>query len=327
MNAASMIGAIAIPAGIVGALTFFLMAVFSQESKTLSRTTLVRSAFIHVIAFVSLAMLVGSVMYLGQEALRVTVFKKAQTPYSYSAQPPTLYLSNAKLNTPDAMVALKCDSACELTDSDKSQIATWKDAYTNWQKSNQGAWSVERKRGLVDALSMFIVGTGLFIWFFIFIAQRENRRLRPMLGKPIALRTVYYYLVALVSLLAAIITATLLVNIALKSVFGLQSTPNTSTPAMVSPGTAEKASVQSIIDCRQKCGISTDDQALAKQWIVDYDAWWKKSYNPRTSDAQSDLANFLPIFIITAPLFWYHFARIRREGHDEVAPSTPTQTV
>ncbi len=325
MTASSLIGALAIPAAVVGALTFFLMAVFSQESKTLSRTTLVRSAFVHVIAFVSLAMLVGSVIYMGQEGLRVSVWPKAQTPYYYSEQPPSLFFSNSKLNSPES-TALKCETACEFTDADKAQITTWRDAYTNWKANSTGSWSIERKRGIVDALSMFIVGGGLFIWFFIFIAQRENKKLRPILGRPIALRTVYYYLVALVSLLAAIIAATLLVNIALKSAFHLENTKSTITAPIYAGGT-EKTSVQSIINCGNKCGISAGNQSLAKQWLVDYDSWISKGGGkPNNNSAQTDLANYLPILIISAPLFWYHFARIRREGQEsESTGNSPTK--
>jgi hypothetical protein len=314
MNAASFIGALAIPAGIVGALTFFLMAIFSQETKVLSRTRLVRSAFVHAIAFVSLAMVIGSVIYLGQEALRATVLKKAQLSTSYSAMPPSLYLSSGTKSTAPETTALTCTTGCDLTDADKQQIAAWREAYSSWKDSNSGTWSIERKRGIVDSISMLIVGGALFIWFFIFIAQRENRTLRPQLGKPIALRTVYFYLVALVSLLSTIVAATLVVNVGLKSVLGLNTNTTTTAVPLVSVS-YEKNSIQSVLNCGEKCAISADDQALAKQWIVDYDAWNAKQ-STSANTVQSDLANFLPILVITAPLFWYHFARIRKEGHE-----------
>lgn len=324
MSAVSLISSLAIPAAIVGLLTFFIMAVFSQESKLLSRTTLVRSAFVHVMAFVSLAMVVGSGVYLVQEGLRVSVLKKAQVPYSYSQQPPMLFFQNGKFTSPDA-TALKCDTACEFTDSDKASIAAWKDSYKSWKQSNSGTWSVERKKGMIDAISMLVVGSGLFVWFFIYIAQNENRRLRPILGKPIALRTVYYYLVSLLTLLASIVATTLLLNLSLKSAFRLDGQSTSVVPTAISSNSYEKNSVQSIINCGTKCGITSEDQELAKQWMTDYDTWSKSTMYPRTTTNQTELANYLPILLITAPLFWYHFARIRREGH-EVEGDTSTQT-
>lgn len=326
MSAVSLISSLAVPAAVIGVLTFFIMAVFSQESKTLSRTTLVRSAFVHVVAFVALAMVIGSGIYLLQEGLRVSVLKKAQVPYSYTQQPPTLYLQNNKLTSPDAS-ALKCDSTCEFSDSDKANIASWKATYTNWKQTNAGSWSIERKKGMIDAISMLIVGAGLFIWFFVFIAQRENRRLRPILGKPIALRTVYFYLISLLSLLATIVATTLLLNLSLKSAFRLDGQSTNIVPTAITANSYEKNGAQSIINCASKCGFTTEDQDLAKQWLVDYDAWSKTTMYPRTTTNQSDLANYLPMLLVTAPLFWYHFARIRREGHEtEGAPTTPTTT-
>jgi len=94
------------------------------------------------------------------------------------------------------------------------------------------------------------------------------------------------------------------------------------TPAGVPTG--ETGAIDSIIACGSKCDISQADVQLAKDWKGD----WQKYRDLQTSNAgsaQNDLANSIPLLLVGLPLFWYHFARIRREGHDDTPSTLPTQ--
>ena len=180
------------------------------------------------------------------------------------------------------------------------------------------------KRDAVTALSFFIIAAPLFVLFFRML-QREARKDRDQgKHKPGPLRSVYFYLIAFSGLVATVISAALLVNLGLKSALGLKNEQTaTSTPSLV----VASPYVTSIVNCTSACGFTPDEVQLAKNWQDDNRSIQKGYDQQGTSKTQGELATEIPMLLVTLPLFWYHFAVIRRETQDVAPELTKPTTV
>lgn len=109
----------------------------------------------------------------------------------------------------------------------------------------------------------------------------------------------------------------------LNSVIGawLKTSPANSNVARPAPGVVtETMGVDSVINCATICGFTDDDVALAKQWKVDWQHY-QDLQNSNHGATANQVATTIPFVVFGAPLFWLHFARIRKEN--QVTPSTP----
>lgn len=90
-------------------------------------------------------------------------------------------------------------------------------------------------------------------------------------------RTIYLYVVSLVTLMMMIFSASQLVNMALKVwVFPeagkVEEAQMKGMPSLFYPGRIdEKTGAQTIIDCKEKCGFSDDQKKQAEAWLFDYE--------------------------------------------------------
>lgn len=330
-NIAGAVMGIMIGITAVGTIVLVVIAVV-QEGKMSGRGGAVRSAFTYIVSLVMLGIIVVSSLFLIQEGARAWVFKKAQpNTYAYQSAPPMPGLFQEKTGIGQLY---DCKDTCQLTDADKAAITQWKTEYATWKEQNaDGALTTNEKRDIVTALSFLIVALPLYWWFFVRTSRREAKRFREEHGKTSMLQTVYFYIFSLTGLVATVVAGALLINTALKSVFNLQTT--TSNNSMVAPSISgypsfDLNSINSVINCTEKCGLSADDVTLAKEWKTDYATWQKKTANPAPTDStQTDLANYLPLLLVMAPLFVYHFFTIRRETSSDApkAPANPTAGV
>lgn len=312
---------IAVPFVGIGVFLLFLIALMSEKS--VSKGEAVRSAFQHVVSIVLLAMIVASATFLLQQGLKAWVFTKAETTRS-AAMPPALYLGAEKGISGQALYA--CKDQCEFTATDLEQFKGWKDSYQSWKK-NEGSGTyltTAKKRDLASSTSFLIVSLPLFIWFFVFLIQREAREHQQQGSGPGPLRSSYYYFIAFIGLVGLIVSGALLVNVVMKSLLNVQDGNSATSPPTVMGASPEKYGVQSISNCAGKCEFTAEDKQLAAAWLQDYDTWQKDTYQryPRTSSRQTDLANLIPILLVSAPLFFYHFLTIRRGSKRAAAPPT-----
>ncbi|MFH0829045.1 MAG: DUF5671 domain-containing protein [Candidatus Kerfeldbacteria bacterium] len=316
------------PVAIIGIILFFIMAIVA-ESKAAGKGGAVRSAFSYAVSLVMLLIIVAASAFLLQEGLRAWVFTKAESS-AVSGIPPVLTLSVEKTaEGPGAAYA--CTDSCQFNAVDKGTLSAWKNDYASWRDNNTttGAFTTYQKRTIVNAFSFLIVAIPLFWWFFIRMVQREQRKARAEgMVKSGPLRSCYFYLVAFTGLVGVVVSGALLINLGLKNVMGLQKGSSTSSPAMVDVA-YEQNGVKSVINCTDKCAFTVEDKALAEQWLVDYDAYRKTTMGGGSNSAQTDLSTLIPIILVTAPLFLYHFITIRRETAEETpkAPANPTASV
>ncbi|MBI5404899.1 MAG: hypothetical protein HY976_01605 [Candidatus Kerfeldbacteria bacterium] len=301
-----------------GLIVFLLFLVALMNEKGVSRGSAIRMAFSYVVAAVMLSIIVSTGVFLLQRGLKAWVFTKAETSTTrFMSPPPAIFLASEK--SLGAQTLYACTDTCQFTQTDKDQLTSWREAYKSWQQ-NEGrgdSYTSDRtKRDLASAFSFLLVSLPLFIWFFVFMVQREWKKRHAQGERPGPLRTAYYYFIAFAGLIGLVISGALLINVAMKTVFGINDDATSPVPTIAVPA-GDKQGVQSIINCSSACNFSAEDKALAESWMIDFDRWQKNQTAQPVNNSQSDLANLIPIVLMTAPLFFYHFLTIRRESKDD----------
>jgi len=300
-----------IPFGILAIIIFIITAAMEGKSKK-DKRQVIRSVYFYLASLVTLAIVVGSVIFLFNLGLKDWVFTEAE-PLNYRlGSPPSLYLG-ARI-TPEAAEQdiLTCEDSCELSVSQQGNIEIWEENYTQWQTSKNNPNS-DLARDAVNALSFLIVALPLFIIHYR-IVQRDNKKGRS--ERRSVVRPSYFYFVALSSLLMMVIAGGVLVNLTLKTwVFPSAGEADKSTRynEPIEMRLAEESSVQSIVDCGQACGINENTISLASQWITDYGEW-QEAATVSYDNVHRQAASTIPFIIVGIPLFWYHWSTIRKES-------------
>lgn len=261
-----------------------------------------RQAFYTIVSLVGLVMTVAAVTSILSVTLKASVLPKADNSAFNTSYPPSYYRA----------VAPSCGKECLFTADDKLAFTQWKVEYKKWQDAQNPevkGLSQPLRQDLAASLAILVVSLPLYILFSIWMNKGAKQELTED-KRPTPLRSVYFYGVSLAGLIMAVVAASMLLNIGFKMAFNTDDTsPNRPVVSEASLPT-EKSTIQTVIDCAEKCSFTADDVSLAKQYLVDYDKFQKGgNYN----STQTDMANTIPILVIGIPLFWFHFAKIRKE--------------
>lgn len=330
--------AIFVPVIGIGAIVLFIVAVI-QEGKA-ERKGGFKQAFFTVVSLVMLGLFIGSSVALVTLGLKQYVFKNANKYNQRYNSPPPIYPGStgssmggvrgetkpvALTDSSGTNLDYSCTDNCQFTEADKQGVENWVTSYKQWRDENKT--NLPLRRELAGILAFLIVSAPLY---FVFRRLMEKGAKVEMMGhksgeagsagKPGALRSLYYYFVAFAGLIMAVIGLGGVINVGLK--VGLKTEPQTFSEPM--PVTTEDAGVISLIACADKCDFSDEQVAMANQWLTDA----KEQRERQKSNAgqyDNDLAGQIPVVLIGFPLFWYHFARIRKESQDKISASpTPT---
>lgn len=319
-----------IPFGVIAVIIFAIAAVVEGKNN-MKKGLVIRSLYFYLASLITLGIVVGSLIFLINLGLKASVFPKADySSASYLGSPPGLYLeqpvAQGEAKPIQLSEGLTCDDKCTLTDVQKSSIDSWKTNYKSWQESKTNPGS-RRMRDMVAALSFLIVALPFFIIHFR-IVQKDAKLSGD--SERSVIRPTYFYFVALGSLIMMVVAGGFLINIALKTwVFPQAGKVDEATskvvPSEITPS-PEKSGVQSLITCGEKCGLDKDTIDLAKQWVIDYDAWQTEISRP-VNNTQRSAAASIPYVVLGIPLFWYHWSVARKESKErkEQAATPPNQ--
>lgn len=273
----------------------------------------IRHLYFYLVAFIALGFVVGAAVYILNFVGKVSVFPDADV--SFRGTPPGLFFNPSKEGAAP-ILTVTCTDSCTLTEADRTSIRDWQANYQTWK--DQPSSSINRNRGLVNALSFLLVALPVF-WFHFRTAQRdfhaEEQHPQPdpkRAGRTI--RTFYFYLVAFAAIVMFIISAGVTVNTSLKT-WLLHEEPTTSNVAKPTAvdGTSDTQGVTSLAACAVKCKL---DAALVTQladWQSDYDQANDEMERQRTKEWQRTLAMSIPFLLASIPLFWLHWVVIQRE--------------
>jgi len=279
-----------------------------------------RQAFYTIVTLVMLVLAVGSIESLMVVGLKEAMPGAKQYSQRYN-QPPSLYISGLPASEVKSVTgvstAYTCEKDCQFTADDKLMMKDWKAGYLNWRDT--ASLSLQTRRNISGGLSLLIISLPL-LWFFMRWMNRGAKEEYDIQHKPSPLRSIYFYGVSFAGLVTAVIAGAILLNTAIGSILKTNGTSVTKTVPMTD-FSIETAAVTSIINCGYRCAFSQEDIQLAKDWQLD----WQKHrdlQNANTGSVQNDLANTIPLILVGLPLFWYHFTRIRREGHEADSTSS-----
>jgi len=290
--------------GLAGVAAVILVAIAIAQDLRQERKYGYRQAFFTIVTLVMLVLSVGSLSSLLSVGLKTSAFPDANTT-SYRGYPPQFYL---------AATPVVCTDTCTFSESQKESFATWKTDFQNWK--SQTTKNTQIRSELASTIALLIVALPLF---FIFASLMEKGSKQEITDhqRPSPLRSVYYYGVALSGLLMAVVAAVSLLNTGLNIALKTEQATTYISPEPI----FDKSSLDAVVSCQSACGFTADDQKLVEEWKTE-SANAQKS--PVSGNSDSTFATMIPIFALGTPLFWFHFARIRREtqGHPTPPPTT-----
>ena len=277
-----------------------------------------RQAFYTIVTLVMLVMSVGSGISLMVVGLKEAI-PSARTYNARLSFPPSPFLTGVPEK--GLTTAYTCTDTCEFTALDKQNFTDWKNQYQTWRDSEN--LNLQLRRDLAGGLALFLVAVPLYLLFSRWMNRGAKQEIE-LHQRPSPLRSVYFYGVAFGSLVLAVVGAAFVINTGLKVWLKTDDTSRTlvaPTPAVTTVNTA----ADSIIACASKCGFTTDDVALVKDWKSMNDSYTSQQQK-NTGSAANEVANTIPYIVFGVPLFWYHFTRIRKDSGDKDAKPQPTTT-
>lgn len=277
-----------------------------------------RQAFYTIVSLVMLVMVVGSSVSLITIGLKEAM-PSAKQYLNRSNFPPAPYFIGTSEKVPAPTTAYTCAADCQFTATDKQNFTDWKVQYADWQSGQSS--NQQLRRDLAGSLALFIVALPVF-WLFMRWMNRGAKEESQQHQRPSPLRSVYFYGVAFGGLVMAVVGGAMLLNTGLKTILKTGDT-NTSI-AQPAGTTTSNVAADSMIACANSCGFTADDVAVVNEWKTKNAEYLANQSKP-TSSVTNDLATTIPFVVVGLPLFWLHFAKIRKET---AGPSTsPVQTV
>lgn len=266
------------------------------------RTSFVRHLYFTVVTLVTLAMMVTSLGYIISVGFDSWVFVRTAEEKNIGV-PPLLYIG--EFASPETQ-EITCTESCPFSDEEMQAIAVWKQDYANWQKQSEKTFDA---RGLVNALSFFIVSTPLFFLHYR-ILRREYFNLKESENAS-GVFSIYYYIASLGTLVVAVVFVAMLINTTLRTWIITDAQQDQQVFMNTPISKTETVYINAIIDCPEQCGVSEEDVAIATQWKKDYQDQYVKPY---IDSWKQDFSNSLAAILVTIPVFLYHWMFIRRES-------------
>ncbi|GEM_PF-224165 len=318
MSTAPFLVPLLIQFGIVVGIILTIAAIMEGRNN-MRKSSVIRSLYFYLASVITLAIAVGSLIFLVNLGLKSWVFTEAdQSPLVRLGSPPMLYLADTTGNVvPTKDVAavggkLECDEECNLTDAQKNTISTWKTNYQAWISGSFNPGS-QRARDAVVALSFLIVSLPFYLIHFR-VVQREWKQEAD--HEHSVIRPTYFYFVALAALIMIMVAGGFLINLGLKTwVFPSAGQADKFQTSSITPvmDTPEGEAVKSLVSCGLACGLDQEIIDLANRWQSDYDAW-NAEISQNVNNTQRQAATSIPFVLVGIPLFWYHWGVARNES-------------
>jgi heme/copper-type cytochrome/quinol oxidase subunit 2 len=263
----------------------------------------------YLVSFVTLLIFTASLISLLQIGLQAWVFTEAE-PIGYQVPPPTLYIEGSlakPVAEPTVVTLCSEDGGCAITAEQKQQIGDWREDYQRWQ-ADRGS-NRQRAQALVNAFSFLIIAGAVFFFHWRladYDRQRED-------GSPLMVRAIYLWAFSFIWLITLIVSGGFFVNSLLKQAIP-SAREEAATTREMTP-LFERNSIDQITVCADKCQFDAETIALAGSWSDDYNDWNNEQRG--RSPFANNMAVTIPFVLISAPLFWYHFRKVRRENRHE----------
>lgn len=130
-----------------------------------------------------------------------------------------------------------------------------------------------------------------------------------------SVRTVYFYLIALIALMMIVWGTVDLANLGLRTWF-FKNADRADDWSMPTPYmTAEVKMGETAERCAEKCDLTEGEKQQIQNWLVDYKNWQDQD-NLRTARKQKNAVRDISMLVVAIPLFIWHWKMISKESRE-----------
>ncbi|MBU1146106.1 hypothetical protein KKD80_00975 [Patescibacteria group bacterium] len=132
-----------------------------------------------------------------------------------------------------------------------------------------------------------------------------------------SIRTVYFYLIALIALMMIVWGTVDLANLGLTTwVFKNADRADDWSPPAPYYMTAEVKMGETAERCAEKCDLTESEQLQIQNWLVDYKNWQDQQGDLKIARKQKNAVRDISMLVVAIPLFLWHWKMISRETRE-----------
>lgn len=129
-----------------------------------------------------------------------------------------------------------------------------------------------------------------------------------------SIRTVYFYLIALIALMMIVWGTVDLANLGLRTwVFKNADRADDYAPPMPYLMTSEIKLGQTAERCAEKCDLTADEKQQVQNWLLDYKNWQDQQGIMKVARKQKNAVRDISMLVVAIPLFLWHWKMISKE--------------
>jgi hypothetical protein len=129
-----------------------------------------------------------------------------------------------------------------------------------------------------------------------------------------SIRTIYFYLIALIALMMIVWGTVDLANLGLTTwVFKNADQADYYAPPMPYLSAPEIKTGEAIAGCAEKCDLTADEKQQIKNWLVDYKNWQDEQGVLKVARKQKNAVRDISMLVVAIPLFLWHWKMISKE--------------
>ena len=130
-----------------------------------------------------------------------------------------------------------------------------------------------------------------------------------------SIRTIYFYLIALITLMMIVFATVDLANLGL-STWVFKKADKADDWSMPAPYMTSEVKVGETAErCADKCDLSAAEKQQIQQWLADYKNWQDQN-NLRTARKQKNAVRDISMLVVAIPLFLWHWKMIGKEAKE-----------
>jgi hypothetical protein len=130
-----------------------------------------------------------------------------------------------------------------------------------------------------------------------------------------SIRTIYFYLIALITLMMIVFATVDLANLGL-STWVFKNADKADDWSMPAPYMTNEVKVGETAErCADKCDLSAAEKQQIQQWLADYKNWQDQN-NLRTARKQKNAVRDISMLVVAIPLFLWHWKMIGKEAKE-----------
>ena len=132
-----------------------------------------------------------------------------------------------------------------------------------------------------------------------------------------SVRTIYFYLVALIALMMIVWGTVDLANLGLTTwVFKNADKADDWSPPTPYLAAPEVKTGETAVRCAEKCDLTAEEKQQINQWLVDYKNWQDQQGIMKTARKQKNAVRDISMLVVAIPLFLWHWIMISKEAKE-----------